>query len=175
MNRFTSLIIAVVSTACTVLGEDASRFWGPEIEGYRISIQADKGSFACSEPIKLAIVLKNSASTTGRFSMTGIPEIDYPASILLPSPSWLPFRHQASLTDEGRRRTDQRRIMSFGGGPFRPGDERMVQLVLNTIYDMHWPGEYTVTVSAQVPRRYEKGDVTLTSNQLKLTVEPCKP
>jgi hypothetical protein len=176
MNRTGLLVIVSVSAGCALFGDDSSRNWGPEIEGYRLSIWVNKGSFACDEPIKLKITVRNSAATAGWFvRSTKVLEKDYPAIVLLPGPAWLPVRQQAALTDEGRRRTDRMQYMGYSAGLFPAGAERSLVLDLNTVYNMQWPGEYSVTVSTQVRRRDDQSHTTLTSNQLKITVEPCKP
>ncbi len=160
---------------CMSQSHDGNRAWGPEIEGFRLSIQTTKPSFACNEPINVSITFKNTGSTAGDIVTRQIPEIDYPAIVLLPSASWIPFRQRAPLTDEGRKRTDRKRIFSVVNFPLPADGERSCDLELGRIYDMRWPGEYSVTVSTEILNRGRKGNQMLTSNALRIEVRACKP
>ncbi|MBL8233633.1 MAG: hypothetical protein JNL98_34370 [Bryobacterales bacterium] len=156
------------------LRPDDGQAWGLEVEGYKLAIHTDKAAFNCGEPIKLGITLRNSSQEHGWVRFSGMPEIDYPATVLLPA-DWLPFRQQAPLTEEGLRRTNTRnRYVSNHGGPFYAGAERVAELDLNTLYDMRRSGEYDVTVSTKVRNRSGNGSSPIVSNNLKLTVGACK-
>lgn len=158
----------------TALAEEVSGRWGPEVEGYRLSIRVSKPVFQCQESIKLMIVLKNASPKTGRFSTTGITEIDYPATILLSPAAWIPFRHIIPLTAEGLKRTNPRRVWGASGGLLIPDAERSTELELSTVYDMRLPGQYSVSVVGSVSREGSTGTHRIESNQLDLTIEPCK-
>lgn len=174
-NNVVWVVVAFLTLHCMSQSHNGDRAWGPEIDNFRLSIQTTKPSFACNEPIYLSITFKNTGSTAGDIVTRRIPEIDYPAIVLLPSASWIPFRQRAPLTDEGRKRTDRKQIVSVVNFPLPAGGERASDLELSRIYDMRWPGEYSVTVSTEILNKARKGNQMLPSNTLRIEVEACKP
>ncbi len=174
MNKMILIPVIAFLYYVTSYGDDASGAWGPEVAGYQMSVEVSRSSFGCSEPIILQITLKNRESTPGRIVTTQIPEIDYPATVLMPTETWLPFRLRAPFTELGLKRTDGRRVISRAGFSLPPGGEFKSQMVISDLYYMRSPGEYSVLLSREVLKRDGTGRQTLTSNRLNITVEPCK-
>jgi hypothetical protein len=150
------------------------RSWGPETEGFKLSIRTEKAEYAAGEPIKLEILVKCTAPGGARYTTNRIEELEYPVAITIPSPDWIPFRIPAKLTEEGRRRLDRRRSRGSWGFPVEQGRKMRIEMEISSMYDMTMPGTYKVQVSKTVLKLYEKGYGTLKSNEIAVTVRDVK-
>lgn len=132
----------------------AHRQWGPEVEGFVLSLHL-------VEPIPtLSVALKNTRPVERRASLPGWL-FYYSVHLTTPNGS------NAQLTPFGRQILSPERSQQTVEVVFPPGKPVMTEIPIATLYDMRAPGEYRVFVTCPAPGSGE----TLTSNELTIFVK----
>jgi hypothetical protein len=143
---------------------------GPEVEGYRLTISTSNTTYAAGQFVPLAISVEN-LSTNASVIRERSGYWCYSFQVTGPGGS------PAAITGYGTNA-----LHPMGGGRNSPvqvpaGKSYTAHAALNLLFNLTNTGEYTVTVSRQVPKR--KGpyqEVWVRSGPLKIVIaEPQKP
>ncbi len=117
---------------------DAARAYGPDTDGFRLSIHPVKPAPTVSVAIKNVGAEERKATLPGWL-------IYYSAAIVGPDGAAVP------LTAFGRQLLEAGRGTALAERVFRPGEPVETEIPIGTLYDMRKPGVYRVTVSARSP------------------------
>jgi hypothetical protein len=140
--------------------------WGPETEGYRLSIGTDKTEYAAGETIRLFVRLQN----VGREAvgvLRGMSPLRYHSFEIL-----APNKSRAPLTLYGVQETTNPSIRHRVGKTLMSGEVDEDVIHLNRCFDMTLAGEYSVKASTKVIARKDSQKlVTVTSLPITITVK----
>jgi hypothetical protein len=139
--------------------------WGPETEGFRLSIAIDQDEFTPDQPVFLRVTLKNVGPEEVQVEKIGSIR-SYKMAVLLPR-----TEKQAPPTLRGKRLLESplAKATSFG---LAVNEEATDTVHLNRVFDMTLSGTYKVTVKRMVPKRDGSDEYTyVTSNAIKITIK----
>jgi hypothetical protein len=159
--------VTVVASAQTTAEDESTEAaaWGPETEGFRLSIAIDEDEFTPDEPIFLRVTLKNVGDDEVQVEKVGLIR-SYKTAVLLPR-----TEKQAPLTLRGKRLLESplAQATSFG---LAANEEATDTIHLNRVFDMTLSGPYKVTVKRMVPKRDGSDEYTyVVSNTLEITIK----
>ncbi len=126
--------------------------WGPEQEGFALSIRA-------IDQDKIGVALKNTSSTKTEATLPNWL-LFYHITIMQPDQSLAVF----SPYGQGVLNTLQEQKPSVV--EFAPEEMRTIDIPIAALFQMRLAGEYRITVTCPVPRPYSKS--VLQSNELRL-------
>jgi len=143
---------------------EAKREWGKELQGYAISITANKAVVAPGESIILTISLKNVGTEDMRILRQHLAHYDI--EVLGPDGVKVPLTLYGERILEGSRESGNSTTI------LKPGEESSVGIPLNRMFDFTLAGKYAVSVQRAIWKG-APGIPTLKaiSNKLNLTVD----
>ena len=133
---------------------------------YKISLDFESEKVDSSEPIVLNVTFENLSDKNVRFAVTNVEalfsiRIENSASEIMP----LTRYGQRSFQNEGKEDSLMRVIQEI-----KPQEKRSFKILLNRLYDMSIPGEYSVTATKTLRLNNDKGAKDVLSNTAKVYV-----
>lgn len=155
------VVYASENNSKTTEGENT---WGPETDGYRLSIRTNKSRYMIGERIILYVSLKNMSKQDVEIMQTE-PIQTYKNGIEI----IIPAKKTAPLTLYGKDR------VTWGGSvigyTLKSGEQVTDSLYLNRLFDMTFTGEYKISVSRVVSKRNNnKESSVIKSNSITINI-----
>ena len=136
--------------------------WGKQVEGYELSLSTEKNEVLPDEPIFVRIALRNSGESDA--TIVRLPFLPFCKIEVRSAKDEI-----APLTLFGKSAS---KLFSVMTQPLAKGDEFVVIVQLNRLYDMTLPGRYKVTATRTVWRRDGSGGTAgVVSNTIEVRVK----
>lgn len=146
--------------------------WGPEVDGFQLSVATEKSLYKKGEFVDVTIRLKNK----------GPRECSIPMSLSFPFRpelrhlnSWLPLGQEAEFTPLGRRTFVERNSSDMDSQTFRvrSGETREFPYRLNALFQLDRASEYSLVLTCAHPMwlsDHEARGKFLVSNRIKFRI-----
>lgn len=138
--------------------------WGEPMAGYQVSAKPEKNAVQSAEPIVFQVTLKNVGQAVLIYALANKPVVEF--SVKDEKGQIMPLTRYGQDLFKPAAGTQVFRLIQV---KLKPGEERTYRLLVNDMYDMTVPGDYTIVAKKTVSNG-AGGSVEVTSNAVKVTV-----
>jgi hypothetical protein len=159
------LQIQPMTGLATDIKNDKNIAVGPETNGYQLIISTTNKTFSVGQDILLAVALKN-VSTNAVTVFAGSAYLHFYKVKIVDSGG-----NEISMTEWGKEMFESTAMYYSSRQKIDPGESYSVPMVLNALFQMSKPDEYTITISRYVAVHGDKpSGIWISSAPLKIKV-----